>query len=330
MKTFKYILILLFLLLIAGFITLSLHGGQPENQEEQSETIIYQDSSFQVDEEVLLSNLNLEAESALLINADNQQLLYEKNINRSLPVASMSKMMTEYLVLEAINNGNLTWEQQIPISDYASAISNTPGFSSILLKKELTYTVEELFHATAIHSANGAAIALAEAVAGSEKEFVQLMNQTAERIGLEKSTFVNSTGLSNSDLGSYSYANLPSPDNMMSVKDVASLALELLNTYPEILHISSMPSQTVTHGSQDAITYYNTNSMLPEMNEENISYSGVDGLKTGYTDVAGYCFTGTVQQGGTRYVSVIMGAGTENARFSDTKKLYDAAFNSVD
>ncbi|WP_053217494.1 D-alanyl-D-alanine carboxypeptidase family protein [Virgibacillus senegalensis] len=272
----------------------------------------------------MLPDLTIHADAAILINANTRQILYEKQINQSLPVASMSKMMTEFLVLEAIEKGTLTWEQQVSISDYAYIISQTPGYSSILLRKEFTYSVKELFHATAIHSANGAAIALAEAVAGSEQEFVSTMNHTAKALGMEDTVFVNSTGLNNQDLGPYRYDNLEYSDNTMSVKDVATLALALLNKHPEIVEVSSLANDTISHGNHDSATYYNTNAMLPEMDIENISYPGVDGLKTGYTDAAGYCFTGTIKRDNARYISVVMGTDSENARFLETKKLYEA------
>ncbi|WP_371069749.1 D-alanyl-D-alanine carboxypeptidase family protein [Sediminibacillus sp. JSM 1682029] len=325
MKAFTYTLIFVFLLLIASFIAISIYGESPDEQEKEKSTkVVHQGSSFHVEEEVLFPDLQLHAKAAILVNADTRQILYEKQINQSLPVASMSKMMTEYLVLEAIDQEQLTWDQQISISDYAYTISNTPGYSSILLRKDLTYSVEELFHATAIHSANGAAIALAEAVAGSEREFVSSMNDTAKTFGMDNSVFVNSTGLNNQDLGAYRYENLEHTDNAMSVKDVATLGLALLNKHPEILEISSLADDTVSHGSHDSTTYYNTNVMLPEMDTEKISYPGVDGLKTGYTDAAGYCFTGTIKRGNSRYLSVIMGTDSENARFLETKKLYEA------
>ncbi|QTM98026.1 D-alanyl-D-alanine carboxypeptidase [Sediminibacillus dalangtanensis] len=325
MKTFTYTLIFVFLLLIASFIAISFYSGIPDEPEEEKSTKVrYQDSSLHVEEEVLLPDLQLKAEAAILVNADTHQILYEKQINQSLPVASMSKMMTEYLVLEAIDQGTITWDQQIPISDYAYTISNTPGYSSIRLRKDLTYSIEELFHATAIHSANGAAIALAEAVAGNERDFVRRMNDTAKTFGMDDTVFVNSTGLNNQDLGAYRYEDLEHADNAMSVKDVATLGLALLNKHPEILETSSLADDTVSHGSQDSTTYYNTNAMLPEMNTEKISYPGVDGLKTGYTDAAGYCFTGTIKRGNVRYLSVIMGTENENARFLETKKLYEA------
>ncbi|MDL4843240.1 D-alanyl-D-alanine carboxypeptidase family protein [Aquibacillus rhizosphaerae] len=268
-----------------------------------------------------LPELAIQASSVILINVDNGNILYERNNDQSFPVASMSKMMTELLVLEAIQQQKVTWNQTVEVSNYAYTISNSPGFSSVHLQKGQTYTIRELFEAMAIHSANGAAIALAEAVAGSEKDFVLQMNQKAEEMGFEHTQYVNSTGLNNKDLGTFYSVGAETDSNRMSAQEVAMLARHLIQSFPTILDV--IDASTYTMGQQ---TFTNTNWMLPTLNVQNLGYEGVDGLKTGFTDEAGYCFAGTVERQGERFVSVVMGTSTKTERFSETKRLYEAAF----
>jgi serine-type D-Ala-D-Ala carboxypeptidase (penicillin-binding protein 5/6) len=270
---------------------------------------------------ITLPYMGLDSSSVILMNAHNGDIIYEKNDNQALPTASMSKMMTEYLVLQAIKENKITWDTPVPISDYVNYISNHPGFASVHIKKGQNYTVRDIFDAMAVRSANGAAIALAETVSGSEKAFVQKMNDTAKQLGLDHSHFVDSTGLNNADLGPYYHTGGPQDTNVMSARDVAVLAQHLIQQYPDILKVIDKPKITF-----DGKTYRNTNWMLPGVNKQ-LGYRGVDGLKTGYTDEAGYCFVGTVERNNARLISVIMGAPTKIARFTETKKLYDTAFS---
>ncbi|MBS4219900.1 D-alanyl-D-alanine carboxypeptidase [Bacillus sp. FJAT-49711] len=271
-----------------------------------------------------LTELNINAKSVMLIDARDGSILYEKNSDESFPTASMSKMMTEYLVLEAIKKGKLTWDQSIIVSDYAYTISNTPGFASVHLKKDQPYTIRDLFYAMAIQSANGATIALAETVSGTEKEFVEEMNENAAQLGLKNSTFVNSTGLNNEDLGKYYSTGSPQDANEMSAKDLTILTKALITQFPEIHEIASTSS--FTFGGH---VYNNTNWMLPGKNEQ-VGFKGVDGLKTGFTDEAGYCFAGTVERDDIRLISVVMGTEDSLERFIVTKKLYEASFDQVE
>lgn len=268
-----------------------------------------------------LSDVELEASSVMLMDAETGHIIYEKNSDLSLPAASMSKMMTELLVLEALTTDKLDWESKVSISQYAHEISHHPGYASVELQKDRAYTVEELFEAMAIHSANGAAIALAEAVSGSEELFVQQMNNKAKELGLDASEFVNSTGLDNQHLGDFSSVGALSDTNKMSAKDLVTLAEYLLEKYPSILEITSQP-----HYLANEKEYLNTNRML----SGELYFEGVDGLKTGYTDLAGYCFTGTVQQGDVRLISVVMGTDSEQERFTETEKLYNKAFDQIE
>ena len=275
-----------------------------------------------------IHDLTLQADSAILINAGSGEVLYEKNSNESKGVASMSKIMSELLVLEAIDAGTLDWNDSVAISDYAYKISHQPGLSSIELQQDQSYSVQELFHAMAVTSANGATIALAEKVAGSEKEFIMLMNEKAEKIELHDANFVNSTGLTNHDLQGYHSAGTINDYNEMSAKDLATLTRSIIQQYPDLLEVTKLTEFTVQKEA-----YNSSNWMLPgtEKNFLNIdvTFPGVDGLKTGYTSDAGYGFTGTVQIDGSRFISVVIGAEEIGDRFVETGKLYDAILEQL-
>jgi serine-type D-Ala-D-Ala carboxypeptidase (penicillin-binding protein 5/6) len=272
--------------------------------------------------------LGIQAKAAILVDSNSGKILYEKNSNTPLPIASMTKMMTEYLVHEAITKGKITWDQQVTVSEYAHKISQNTGLSNVPLELGGKYTVKELYEAAAIYSANGATIALAEIIGGSEKNFVQLMNDKAKQLGLGEVKFVNATGLVNKDLqGMHPEGTTPSDENIVSAKGVAKLAYYLINKYPEVLETSSIPKMVFQEGKKYPVNMPNWNWMLPGLVFE---YQGMDGLKTGSTDSAGFCFTGTAERDGQRYISVVMGANSYNSRFSETAKLMDYGFSNFE
>ncbi len=254
--------------------------------------------------------LELAAESAVLLDADTGEWLYMLNAQEPLPPASMSKMMTEVLVLDELKSGNLVWDDSVVVSSYAAEV----GGADMGLAAGQTSTVRELFNAMAIHSANDAAIALAELINGSEADFVKRMNVKAEEIGLSADTyFANATGLSSDDLNSYAKAAAEG-DTVMTAKDVALLARYLIESHPEVLKVTK---KSAASNNANAVLQ-TTNEMLPG---QRFGTKGNDGLKTGYTKHAGYCFTGTTVVDGRRYITVVMGASTPEARFEETKKL---------
>lgn len=271
------------------------------------------------------TSLEVSAESAIVVDAKTGKILYQKNADQLLPPASMTKMMTEYLVLEAINNGDISWETTTQISDYPFSISADPTFSGIGLIQDQNYTVRQLYEGMSIISDNATTIALTELIAGSESEFVKMMNAKAEEMGLPEYQFVNSTGLSNADLGAnYPEGTEPDADNLLSARSAALLAYHLINDYPEALDFSSMISSEL-----DGRPLENLNWMLPweDNNFTQFGYEGVDGLKTGYTTEAGYCFTGTAQQGDRRVITVVMKTDSKGERFLETKKLMEYGFS---
>lgn len=270
----------------------------------------------------------LEAESAILVDAESGKILYGKNIDAVLPTASMTKMMSEYLILEAINEGEISWDQEVPISDYVRELSLYVQLSNVPLRQDETYTVKELYESVAIYSANASTIALAELIAGSESAFVQRMNEKGEELGLEDFKFVNSSGLNNKDLlGNHPEGTDANAENVMSARATAKLAYNLLKDYPEVLETASIPEKTFRAGEGEEIEMENWNWMLKGIRPQH-DYEGIDGLKTGYTAEAGNCFTGTAERNGMRLISVVMRTETRDDRFKETAKLLDYGFNN--
>ncbi|SCM91357.1 D-alanyl-D-alanine carboxypeptidase DacA [Bacillus mycoides] len=268
--------------------------------------------------------LNIEAGAAILVEANSGKILYQKNADELLSIASMTKMMSEYLVNEAVAKGKLKWDQKVKISEYAYKISQDRSLSNVPLRNGESYTVKELYEAMAIYSANGATIALAEAVAGKEVDFVKMMNDKSKELGLKNYKFVNSTGLTNKDLkGHHPEGTTPDEENKMSARDVAILAQHLIQDFPKTLDIAKISKKVFREGTPDRIEMPNWNWMLKGLIKE---YEGVDGLKTGSTPEAGDCFTGTIERNGMRFISVVIKTNSHTARFDETKKLYDYGF----
>ncbi|KAA0742259.1 D-alanyl-D-alanine carboxypeptidase [Bacillus sp. AY3-1] len=268
--------------------------------------------------------LDVEAGSAILVEANSGKILYQKNADESLAIASMTKMMSEYLVHEAVDKGKLKWDQKVKISEYAHKISQDRSLSNVPLENGGSYTVKELYEAMAIYSANGATIALVEEIAGKEADFVKMMNDKSKEFGMKNYKFVNSTGLTNYDLkGYHPEGTTPDEKNKMSARDCAILAQRLIQDFPKMLDTAKIPKKTFQKGGKYPIDMVNFNMMLKGLIKQ---YEGVDGLKTGTTPEAGDCFTGTVERNGMRLISVVIKANSHTARFDETKKLYDYGF----
>lgn len=274
------------------------------------------------------TDLGLHVDAAILIDADSGKILYEQNADTSLGIASMTKMMTEYLLLDAIEAGTVKWDQEYHVTDYTYKMSQNRALSNVPLRRDGTYKIKELYEAMAIYSANAATVAIAETIAGTETEFLKLMNKKAEELGLKGYKFVNTTGLNNADLfGMQPAGTGPNDENVMPAKSVAKLAYHLLKDHPDVLKTSKIAEKTFREGTDDSIDMRNWNGMLPGLPYK---YEGVDGLKTGTTDFAGHCFTGTAERNGTRLISVVMkavGEDPKKARFDETAKLLNYGFS---
>ncbi|MCT8136318.1 D-alanyl-D-alanine carboxypeptidase [Anaerobacillus sp. CMMVII] len=277
------------------------------------------------------ANFDTNAYNGILLDAETGKILFQKNIDVLLPIASMSKMMSEYLVLEAINTGRIKWDQTVPISTEVAAVSHNTTLSNVHLRIDEQYTVKELYESVAIYSANGATMALAELISGSYPAFIKLMNETASNLGMGQEgqdfKFVNSTGLPNK----YVPANMryegtsESDENLMTARATATLAFKLINDYPEVLETASIPRKNFKEGTADQIFMENWNFMLPELV---YGFEYTDGLKTGFTNAAGYCFTGTALKNGQRVITVVMKTDSIKERFDETKRMMDYGFNN--
>lgn len=276
--------------------------------------------------------INVNADGAILIDAETGRVLYEKNADSVLGIASMTKMMTEYLLLDSIKAGKVKWDQQYTVSNLVYKNSQDRGLSNVPLRADGKYTVRELYEAMAIYSANGATIAIAEVIGGSETNFVKMMNDKAKKMGLKDYKFVNSSGLNNRDYhGEHPEGTGAEEENVMSSRAVAKLAFHLINDFPDVLETASTPTKKFREGTEDEIKMDNWNWMLPSLV---YGYQGMDGLKTGTTDFAGYCFTGTASRDGKRFITVVQnakdssGKGGYQARFEETRKMLDFAFSN--
>jgi|SRR5690625_1407343 len=272
--------------------------------------------------------IETKAKTAIIVDAGTGKVLYAKDAEEALPPASMTKMMTEYIVLEHIANGEISWDTPTEISDYAYWISGNDNFSGLGLTQNKDYTVKSLYEAMAIYSDNGTSVALAELIAGSEGEFVKMMNEKAEELGLSTAKFVNSTGLDNETLeGKHPEGTKEDDTNLMSARDAATLAYHIVNDYPEALEISGTPETTF-----DDTEIRNYNWMLDHDAEflKQYYYEGVDGLKTGNTEKAGYTFTATAERDGKRLIVVVMKTKSEDERFKETAKLFDYGFDKFE
>ncbi|TCZ72849.1 D-alanyl-D-alanine carboxypeptidase [Paenibacillus albiflavus] len=268
------------------------------------------------------------AKAAILIDAATGQVLYEFNADEAREPASMTKMMSEYLVLEAISAGKFTWDQPITTTKYAAHV---PGSGQMVAEGE-KLPLKDMFALMSIYSGNDGTLSLAEAVGGSEEGFVDMMNAKAKEIGMSDKTFFNNaTGLNHSDLGEFASPKYTG-ENQMTARDTATLARRLITDHPEILKYASVTSQKLR--PTDKAPMINFNYMLEGFKDsvslKQFAYQGLDGLKTGFTTTAGYCFTGTAERNGMRLISVVMGTDKINQRFIETAKLMDYGFNNFE
>jgi D-alanyl-D-alanine carboxypeptidase (penicillin-binding protein 5/6) len=265
-----------------------------------------------------VSSPEINAKAYYLMDYETGVVLAEEGSEEALPPASMTKILSAFVILDKIKEGKVKWDDRVKISERAAKIPET----GIKLKAGARETVKTLFDAMLIYSANNATVALAEHVGGSEEDFVKLINGKLESLGLTGAKFRTASGLDEQSYGEL----MPEGEgnNIISAKDMAIVAKRLIETHPEVIDITKTPEKTLRRGTQEAEKIKNWNLMLPSLKLE---YEGVDGLKTGFTDEAGYCFVGTMKKGNQRFISVVMGAETEEGRFHETKKLYDYASN---
>ncbi len=247
--------------------------------------------------------MEISAKSAILVDFNTGKVLYSKNENEPLAMASMTKVMSMLLIMEKIDDGSLKYDDIVEISTESSSM----GGSQIFLNPGDKYKVIDLLKGVAMASANDAVVALAEKTYGSKEHFIEAMNKKAESLGLKNTHFVNVHGLD--EEGHYS-----------SAYDMSVMARELLK-HEKILDFTRVYEEYLTKPDGSQIWLVNTNKLVR-------FYDGVDGLKTGFTQKAGYCLTATGKKNNLRLISVVMGEESIEKRSSDTVKLLNYGFNT--
>ena len=241
---------------------------------------------------------SLPHKSCLLMEASTGRVLYENNADDPLPIASVTKVMATLLIAEAIDDGRLSLQDIVTVSDRAASM----GGSQVFLEPGEQMTVDDLLKALIVVSANDATVALAEAVCGSEEAFIAEMNEKAEALGLANTHFVNTNGL-------------PVEGHHSSARDVAITTRALLE-HPMVLNYTNIWMDTIRDG---AFGLANTNKLIR-------FYQGANGMKTGFTSEAGYCLSGTAKRDDMQLIAVILGSPTSNDRFALAKQLLDFGF----
>lgn len=241
----------------------------------------------------------VEAPAVLLMEKETGTVLYERNSREKREPASVTKVMTLLLVMEAIDGGALSYDDTVTVSAYAASM----GGSQVYMKENERMTVHDMVKTVAVVSANDGSVALAEHLAGSEEAFVQRMNARAAELGMEDTCFVNCTGL-------------PAAGHLTSARDIALMSRELILHHPDIRQFTTIWMDSVRDG---AFQLSNTNKLVR-------FYEGATGLKTGSTDAARFCLSATAERGGMELIAVVLGAETSEKRFETAKSLLNFGF----
>ncbi len=242
--------------------------------------------------------MDLKAKSAVLIDAASGKILLEKNSHEKLAIASVTKIMSMLLIMEAIDSGRLSFDDRVSVSEYAAGM----GGSQAYLKPGEEFSVTEMLNALAIHSSNDVTVSMAEKISGSEETFVADMNQKATELGMNDTKFLDCTGLND--------------DGYSSAHDVALMSRELLTKHPKIVEFTGKYHDTFRNGT---FSLDNTNKLVR-------FYQNADGLKTGFTNKAGFNLSATANRNGLRLISVVLGEPDSNTRFAESRKLLDFGF----
>ncbi|SEH82620.1 D-Ala-D-Ala carboxypeptidase DacF. Serine peptidase. MEROPS family S11 [Halobacillus karajensis] len=245
------------------------------------------------------------AKSAILMEKNSGMTLYNKEANKKLPPASMTKVMTLLLIMEELENGGIKLDEKVRISEHAASM----GGSQIFLEAGEEMTVEDLLKGIAVASGNDASVAMAERISGSEKEFVAQMNKKAKDLGLKDTHFQNPTGL-------------PAEDHYSTAHDMAVMARELL-LHDKVTEYTKIYDDYLRKGQDNEFWLVNTNKLIK-------NYPGMDGLKTGYTSEAKYCLTASAQRNDMHMIAVVMGAESPKKRNADVTSLLDYGFSQYE
>ena len=247
----------------------------------------------------------LDGKAYILMEASTGKVLVQNNADEALPPASVTKIMTLLLIYDNVDSGKIKWDDNVTVSVHAAGM----GGSQIFLEANEVQTVETLTKAIAIASANDAAVAMAEHIAGSEEAFVSMMNEKAEKLGMKNTTFKNACGLD-------------TDGHVMSARDIAIMSRELITKYPEITRFPTVWQDTITHKTAKGEKEFgltNTNRLIKW-------YDGATGLKTGSTGNAFYCLSGTAKKNGMELIAVIMACPDPKQRFREVMKMLDYGY----
>ena len=245
------------------------------------------------------------AKSGILMEVNSGKILFEKDKDMKLSVASMTKMMAQIIIMEEIEKGKIHWDDVVTASKNASSM----GGSQIYLETGEKMTAEDLMKGISVASGNDATVAMAEYIAGTEEKFVRRMNKKAKELGLKNTHFMNCTGLDEKDHYSSSY-------------DMAVIARELVINHPDILKFSSIYEDYLRENTDHKFWLVNTNKLVSQ-------YEGTDGLKTGHTDDAGYCLAATTKRDNLRLIAIVLGESDSKIRNQETMSLLDYGFSNV-
>ena len=253
------------------------------------------------------TDLGLNAKSAILMEEATGNILYESNPDERLPIASVTKVMTMLLIMEAVDSGKISLDDMVTVSENAMSY----GGSTMFLETGEQLTVNDMLKGIAVASANDGCVAMAEHLAGTEQAFVEQMNQRAEKLGMKNTHFVDCCGLTESK------------DHYTTPYDIALMSRELISRYPEVLTYSSVWMEDITHVTRKGsskFTLTNTNKLLR-------SYEGCMGLKTGSTSIAKYCLSAVAKRNGITLIASVMAAPDPKTRFRDAAALLNYGFS---
>lgn len=254
------------------------------------------------EKKIVSIDLTPAAKSAVLMDVDTGTIIQEKNGDEKLPPASITKVMTMLLIMEAIDQGKIKWDDKVRTSEYAASM----GGSQIFLEPGEEMSVKEMLKGIAMASGNDASVAMAEKIAGSEEVFVQMMNERAKQLGMLHTHFVNCNGL-------------PAADHYSSANDIAIMSRALLQ-HPEITEFTGVYQDYLRKDSAKPFWLVNTNKLVR-------FYTGADGLKTGFTAEAKFCLSATAKRDGLRVIAVVLGEPNTKTRNAEVSKLFDYAFS---
>lgn len=270
----------------------------------------------------------VDAKAAYMIDAGTGQVLYQQNANNKYPIASLTKILTLAVIMKDIHNQKLNWDQKIKVNKDVADMANNWQYSNVQLNEGESYTVKSLVESMMIVSADGSTEALALADAGSVQAFNEKMKEVAREAGVTDAEIYNMIGLPNSDLGKLKLKNVDdNQENKFSAKGIALISKYLVNNYPEVIDITKQKNVDFKISADQTYNMENINYMLEG------SYAApkngiIDGLKTGFTDEAGYCFVGTGKFNGQRVITVILNASDYNKQFSETNKMIESVMNN--